>query len=79
MIYLTMHSTHFYIWLHSVGHMVKDNSDRKREKEGRKEILFNDAHSTHFILRLYSVGHMVKDNSDRKREETLCCHMGYSF
>ena len=48
MLYLTMHSTHFYIRLHSVVYRVKDNSDHKREKEGRKEgnVLFNDALNT---------------------------------
>ena len=52
MFYLTTHSTHFYIRLHSVGHMVKDNSDRKREKEGRKEgnVLFNDALNTFLYM-----------------------------
>ena len=50
MFYLTMHSTHFYIRLHSVGHMVKDNSDRKREKEGRKEMFYLTTHSTHFYI-----------------------------
>ena len=30
MFYLTMHSTHFYLRLYSVGYMVKDHSDSKR-------------------------------------------------
>ena len=30
MFYLTMHSTHFYLWLYGVGHMVKDHSDSER-------------------------------------------------
>ena len=30
MFYLTTHSTHFILWLYSVGHMVKDHSDSKR-------------------------------------------------
>ena len=28
--YLTMHSTHFYLRLYGVGHMVKDHSDSER-------------------------------------------------
>ena len=31
MYYLTTHSTHFYLRLYGVGHMVKDHSDSKRE------------------------------------------------
>ena len=27
MLYLTTHSTHFYLWIYSVGHIVKDHSD----------------------------------------------------
>ena len=30
MFYLTMHSTHFYLWLYGIGHMVKDHSDSER-------------------------------------------------
>ena len=30
MFYLTMHSTHFYLWLYGVGHMVKYHSDSER-------------------------------------------------
>ena len=29
-LYLTTHSTHFYIWLYGVGHMVNDHPDCKR-------------------------------------------------
>ena len=31
MFYLTTHSTHFYLRLNDVVHMVKDHSDSKRE------------------------------------------------
>ena len=31
MFYLTTHSTHFYLRLYVVGHMVKDHSDSERE------------------------------------------------
>ena len=31
MFYLTMHSTHFYLRLYGVGHMVKDHSESKRK------------------------------------------------
>ena len=27
--YLTIHSTHFYLWLYGVEHVVKDHSDEK--------------------------------------------------
>ena len=30
MFYLTTHSTHFYLWLHGIGHMTKDHSDSER-------------------------------------------------
>ena len=30
MFYLTTHSTHFYLRLYGVGHMVKDHSDSER-------------------------------------------------
>ena len=30
MFYLTMHSTHFIIWLCGIGHIVKDESDSER-------------------------------------------------
>ena len=30
MFYLTTHSTHFYLQLYGVGHMVKDHSDSER-------------------------------------------------
>ena len=30
MFYLTMHSTHFYLRLYGVEHIVKDHSDRER-------------------------------------------------
>ena len=30
MFYLTLHSTHFYLRLYDVGHMVKDHSDREK-------------------------------------------------
>ena len=30
MFYLTTHSTHFYLRLYDVGHMIKDYSDSKR-------------------------------------------------
>ena len=45
MFYLTTHSTHFYLWLYGVTHMVMDHSDSER---GRKEgnVLFNDALNT---------------------------------
>ena len=32
MFYLTTHSTHFILRLYGVGHMVKDHSDRERER-----------------------------------------------
>ena len=35
MFYLTTHSTHFYLRLYGVVHMVKDHSDSERKK-GRK-------------------------------------------
>ena len=31
MFYLTTHSTHFFKWLYSVRHMVKDHSDSERK------------------------------------------------
>ena len=31
MLYLTTHSTHFYLRLYGVGHMVKNHSDSERE------------------------------------------------
>ena len=62
MFYLTTHSTHFYLRLYGVRHMVKDQSDSK----GRKEMFYLTMHSTHFYLRLYGVRHMVKDQSDSK-------------
>ena len=40
MFYLTTHSTHFYLWLYGVRHMVT---------EGRKEMFYLTIHSTHFI------------------------------
>ena len=33
MFYLTMHSTHFILWLYGVRHMVKDHSDSERGEE----------------------------------------------
>ena len=30
MFYLTMHSTHFYLWLYGGRQMVKDHSDSER-------------------------------------------------
>ena len=30
MFYLTMHSTHFILWLYGIRHMVKDHSDSER-------------------------------------------------
>ena len=63
MFYLTTHSTHFYLRLYGVRHMVKDHSDSERERD----VLFNDALNT-FYLRLYGVRHMVKDHSDNERE-----------
>ena len=43
MFYLTMHSTHFYLWLYGVGHMVNDHSDSESWKE---MFLFNNALNT---------------------------------
>ena len=31
MFYLMIHSTHFYLRLYGVGHMVKDHSDSERK------------------------------------------------
>ena len=31
MLYLTSHSTHFYLRLYGVGHVVKDHSDSERK------------------------------------------------
>ena len=53
-------STHFYLRLYGVGHIVKYHSDSER-KEGN--VLFNDALNTYY-LRLCGVIHMVKDHSD---------------
>ena len=78
--YLTTHSTHFYLRLYGVRHMVKDHSDSERgnllpTQEGRKEgnILFMDALNK-FYLRLYGVRHMVKDHSDSERGNPLPPH-----
>ena len=30
MLYLTMHTTHFILWLYGIGYMVKDHSDSER-------------------------------------------------
>ena len=30
--YLMTHSTHFYLWLYGIRHMVKDHSDSEKEK-----------------------------------------------
>ena len=60
----------FYLWLHGVGHMVKDHSDSER-KEGN--VLFNDTLNT-FYLRLHGVRHMVKDHSDSERGIPLPPH-----
>ena len=63
MFYLTMHSTHFYLWLYGVGHMVNDHSDSESWKE---MFLFNNTLNT-FYLRLYGVTHMVEDYSESER------------
>ena len=39
-------------------------------KEGRKEILFNNALNT-FYLWLYGIGNMVKDHSDSQKGNVL--------
>ena len=31
-VYLMIHSTHFYLRLYGVGHMVSDHSDRRERK-----------------------------------------------
>ena len=46
--------------------MVKDHSDRERERN----VLFSDALNT-FYLRLYGVRHMVKDHSDSEKGKPL--------
>ena len=56
----------FYLRLYGVRHMVKDHSDREREK-----CLINNALNT-FYLRLYGVRHMVKDHSDSEKERKKC-------
>ena len=53
MFYLMTHSTHFYLQLYGIGHMVKDHSDSER---GRNK-MFLMTHSTHFYLQLYGVRH----------------------
>ena len=37
MFYLTVHSTHFYLRLSGVGHIVKDHSDSERGRERERE------------------------------------------
>ena len=64
----------FYLWLYGVIHMVKDHSERKKEKE----MLYLTTHSTHFIYGYMASRHMVK-TIQIARKETRCCHMGYSF
>ena len=74
MFYLTTHSTHFYLWLYGIRHMVKDHSDSER-KERRKEgnVLFNDTLNT-LYFRLYGIRHMVKNHSDSERGNPLPPH-----
>ena len=68
MFYLTTNSTHFYLRLYGVRHMVKDHSDRERE------MFYLTTHSTHFYLRLYGVRHIVKDHSDSEKGNPLPPH-----
>ena len=68
----------FYLWLYDIRHniMVKDHSDRERERE--REMFYLPTHSTHFIY-----GYMASDIWLRTilivKKETRCCHIGYSF
>ena len=48
MFYLTMHSTHFILWLYGVRYMVKDHSDSEKG-EREKNVLFNDAFNTFYF------------------------------
>ena len=65
MFYLTTHSTHFYLRLYGVRHMVK---------EGRNEMFYLTTHSTHFIYGYMASDIMVKDNSDSERGNQLLPH-----
>ena len=38
-VYLTTHSTHFYLRLYSVGHMVKDHLDRTIINESNNHVI----------------------------------------
>ena len=58
MLYLTTHSTHFYLRLYGV---------RQLGQSKEREMFYLTTHSTHFYLRLYGVRHMVKDHSDSER------------
>ena len=54
----------FYLRLYGIRHMVKDHSDRVREK-----CFYLTTHSTHFIY-----GYMVSDHSDSEKENPLLAH-----
>ena len=64
MFYLTTHSTHFYLRLYGVGHMVKYHLDSERRE---RNVLFNNALNT-FYLQLYGIRYMVKYHSDSERK-----------
>ena len=78
MFYLMTHSTHFYLRLNDVGHMVLDHSDSERGRRKEGNVLFNDALNT-FYLRLNDVGHMVTDHSDSERGNPLLPLYGLLF
>ena len=51
-------------------HPTSRPSSLTAEREGERNVLFNDALDT-FYLQLYGIGHMVKDHSDSEKERNV--------
>ena len=52
MFYLMTHSTHFYLRLYGIRHMVKDHSDSERGNPLPPDGLFEDANNSYNIINL---------------------------
>ena len=60
------------MWVHHEGlGLIKE---RRKKKEGRKQMFYLTTHSTHFVLRLHVIGDMVEDHSDSERGNHLPPH-----